>query len=334
MDRRRLHAMSLARFFSVFALLAALGTAHAATSAAADAAPDRKPLLWRVSHGGATVYLLGSFHLLREQDYPLPREVGEAFEDAESVVFEIAPSELERQDNPATVRRLARSADGLRLSQRLDPARLAALEATLARRGLTLAQFDEFAPWLVNGQLVAGISQGAGYRHEFGVDKHLMKRAREAGKPVAGLETFEDQMRASAAAPVAEQMATLQALLAAPEAVAGAFDALRTAWTSGDVDTLDRLTRQGMKQASPVSYRLVNSDRNAQWVPKLVELLKRPAGEDTLVVVGSMHLLGDDGVLSLLASRGFVAQQIGKGGSARMVAMQGGASAPGAVAAP
>lgn len=326
--------MPFARFFSALALLTALGTAHASAPAAADANADRKPLLWRVSHGGATVYLLGSFHLLREQDYPLPVEVGEAFEDAESVVFEIAPSELERQDNPATVRRLARSADGLRLSQRLDPTRLAALEAALARRGLTLAQFDEFAPWLVNGQLVAGISQGAGYRHEFGVDKHLMRRAREAGKPVAGLETFEDQMRASAGAPVGEQMATLQALLASPDAVASAFDALRAAWTSGDVDTLDRLTRRGMQQSSPVSYRLVNTDRNAQWLPKLVELLQRPAGDDTLVVVGSMHLLGEDGVLSLLASRGYVARQVGDGRDTRLMAMQGGAPAPGAVAAP
>lgn len=326
--------MPFARFFSVLALLAAFGSAQASTTAPALDAPDRKPLLWRVSQGGATVYLLGSFHLLREQDYPLPAEVGEAFDDAESVVFEIAPSELERQDNPATVRRLARSADGLRLSERLDPARLAALQEALAKRGQTVAQFDEFAPWLVNGQLVAGISHGAGYRHEFGVDKHLMKRARESGKPVAGLETFEDQMRASAGAPVAEQMATLQALLAAPDAVAGAFDALRTAWTAGDVDTLDRLTRQGMKQSSPVSYRLVNADRNTQWLPKLVELLQRPVGDDTLVVVGSMHLLGDDGVLSLLASRGFVAQQLGDAGSTRMVAMQGGAVSAGAVAAP
>lgn len=326
--------MSFARFFSAVALLVALGTAHASTPTPGDAGVDRKPLLWRVSHGGATVYLLGSFHLLREQDYPLPTEVGAAFEDAESVVFEIAPSELERQDNPTTVRRLARSADGLRLSQRLDPERLTALEAALGKRGLTVAQFDGFAPWLVNGQLVAGISQRAGYRHEFGVDKHLMRRAREAGKPVAGLETFEDQMRASARAPLAEQMATLQALLAAPDAVAGALDALRTAWTSGDLDTLDRLTRQGMKQSSPVSYRLVNTERNAQWLPKLVELLQRPAGEDTLVVIGSMHLLGDDGVLSLLASRGFVAQQLGNGTDARLVAMQGGSTAAGAVAAP
>ncbi|GHA72814.1 TraB/GumN family protein [Cognatilysobacter bugurensis] len=327
--------MPLARFFSTFALLVALGTAHASGSVSPDAARDRKPLLWRLSNGGATVYVLGSFHLLREQDYPLPREVDEAFWDAESVVFEVAPSELERPDNPATVRRLARAADGVRLSERLDPARASALEAALAKRGLRLGQYEEFAPWLVNGQLVAGISHGAGYRHEFGVDKHLMRRAREAGKPVSGLETFEDQMRTSAAAPVSEQLATLKALLAAPDAVASAFDALRSAWTAGDVETLDRLTRQGMKQSSPVSYRLVNTDRNNGWLPKLVELLQRPAGSDTLVVVGSMHLLGDDGVLALLASRGYVAQQLGGNRKGSLYALQGGAApGPGAAAAP
>lgn len=327
--------MPIVRSLIALMLFVALGSANASAPMPAEGPGERKPLLWRVSNGGATVYLLGSFHLLREQDYPLPAEVGAAFDDAEQLVFEIAPSELARPDNAATVRRLARSVDGVRLSQRLDAERLATLEATLAARGLTLAQFDEFAPWLVNGQLVAGISRGAGYRHEFGVDKHLMRRAREAGKPVAGLETFEDQMRASAAAPVTEQMATLQALLAAPDAVASAFDALRTAWTRGDVDALDRLTRQGMRQSSPVSYRLINSERNAQWLPKIVELLQRPAGEDTLVVVGSMHLLGDDGVVSMLALRGFIARHVGDDAAdGRFLAAQGGASAPGAVAAP
>lgn len=326
--------MPLVRLACVLVLSLVVGIAQA-SAPVADAAPvDRKPLLWQLSHGGATVYLLGSFHLLREQDYPLPAEVGAAFDAAEHVVFEIAPSELERADLPATVRRLARSTDGLTLSQRLDAQRLAALEATLAARGLTLAQFDGFAPWLVNGQLVAGISRGAGYRHEFGVDKHLMRRAREAGKPVAGLETFEDQMRASASAPVAEQMATLQALLTAPDAVAGAFGALRAAWMAGDLETLDRLTRQGMKHSSPVSYRLINTERNARWLPKIVELLQRPVGEDTLVVVGSMHLLGDDGVVAMLASRGFVARQVGAEPAERWIAAQGGTTAPGTVSAP
>ena len=52
------------------------------------------PLLWKVSDDDNTIYLLGSFHLLKPDDYPLSKDVDEAFADAESIVFELPPEEM------------------------------------------------------------------------------------------------------------------------------------------------------------------------------------------------------------------------------------------------
>jgi uncharacterized protein YbaP (TraB family) len=50
------------------------------------------------------------------------------------------------------------------------------------------------------------------------------------------------------------------------------------------------------------------SDRNKSWIPKIEQLL---AGkEDALVVVGAAHLVGKDGVVSLLAARGYAIEQM------------------------
>src|SRR3546814_3563355 len=51
------------------------------------------PLLWQASDADNTVYLLGSFHLLKPDDYPLSSDVNDAFADAEAVVFEMPPEE-------------------------------------------------------------------------------------------------------------------------------------------------------------------------------------------------------------------------------------------------
>ena len=66
--------------------------ASSSPAPAVQAAPV--PLLWKVSDADNSLYLLGSFHLLRKDDYPLAPEVDAAFADAESLLFEIAPSEM------------------------------------------------------------------------------------------------------------------------------------------------------------------------------------------------------------------------------------------------
>ena len=73
--------------------------ASSSPAPAVQAAPV--PLLWKVSDADNSLYLLGSFHLLRKDDYPLAPEVDAAFADAESLLFEIAPSEMA---SPASTR--------------------------------------------------------------------------------------------------------------------------------------------------------------------------------------------------------------------------------------
>ena len=70
-----------------------LPVAHADQPAAtASAQAVKRPLLWMVSDADNSVYLLGSFHLLKADDYPLPVEVDRAFDDSASLLFEIDPA--------------------------------------------------------------------------------------------------------------------------------------------------------------------------------------------------------------------------------------------------
>ena len=81
-------------------------------------------------------------------------------------------------------------------------------------------------------------------------------------------------------------------------------------WRAGDADALWKTLGVEFRDEYPALYKRINKDRNDAWVPKLVERLKRPGTDDTLVVVGSLHLLGKDGVVEQLKQRGYTVERV------------------------
>lgn len=45
-------------------------------------------------------------------------------------------------------------------------------------------------------------------------------------------------------------------------------------------------------------------------MPKLQAMLDRPGSDDTLVVVGTLHLLGEDGVVEKLRAKGYRVERV------------------------
>ena len=65
------------------------------------------PAIWKVSDADNRVYLLGSFHALKAEDYPLSESVMNAYADAERMAFEVAPHELQSADLAARMQQSA-----------------------------------------------------------------------------------------------------------------------------------------------------------------------------------------------------------------------------------
>ncbi|HEX5693072.1 MAG TPA: TraB/GumN family protein, partial [Arenimonas sp.] len=108
-----------------------------------------RPLLWKVSDADNSVYLLGSFHLLRKGDYPLAASTDLAFEDAESLVFELSPAEMNDPALGQLMATAARRDDGKRLQDTVSADTWARLEAWAQRRGLPLENLQGLDAWFV-----------------------------------------------------------------------------------------------------------------------------------------------------------------------------------------
>ena len=269
------------------------------------------PLLWKVSDRDNSLFLLGSLHLLKPSDYPLSGDVDAAFDEAEKVVFEVA---LEELADPATAQKFMHAAgygDDRRLSGVLPSVLREKLDRLLARQGGSITSIDRYEPWFVNLSLTLGMAGAQGFQAEMGLDQHLARRALEVGKPTGALESIDFQLKALDASPMDEQVAGLVDFVDRFEEMPSVLGDLHAAWRSGDVARLEQLTRVEMQEKAPVSYRIMNVERNDAWVPQLQAMLDgQGKGDDVLVVVGSLHLLGADGVVEKLRSRGYTVERV------------------------
>ena len=309
-----LSALAMALFAAAPLMAPAQDAAGATPSAAMPAATAvgkaPVPLLWKLSDADNAVYLLGSFHLLKPDDYPMSKDIDAAFAAADKLVFEVPPEEM---NDPAVAQKalvLAGYGDARTLSTVLPPALRDSFSALMARQGASIAQLDGFEPWFVNLSLVMGVSQAMGFRAENGLDQHLMRQAAAAGKPTAGLETIDFQLQTLDSTPMPEQIVSLQEFVDAPQKMPGMLDELHQAWRAGDIDKLDEMTRGEMLEKTPQTYRLLNVARNDAWIPKIRKLLDESNADDTLVVVGAMHLLGEDGLVKKLSGKGYKVERV------------------------
>jgi uncharacterized protein len=274
------------------------------------------PMLWKVSDDDNALYLLGSFHLLKPGDYPLSPDVQMALDDAEEVVFELSPEEL---TSPALGLQMAQAAartDGTTLDSQIGPELAEKLEqwaqdnaAHLDRTGLTHDVLQMFRPWFA-GLMVSVVElTKQGLDPALGLDRHFMTQAAEAGKETAALETGADQIAVFAGMSEREQLQMLAESLDQAAAGPAQIDRMHRQWRTGDAEGLWSGMGTQLRRDYPQLYRRINVERNDAWVPQLVERLE--SGEhDALVVVGALHLLGEDGVVEKLRARGYRVERI------------------------
>jgi uncharacterized protein YbaP (TraB family) len=266
-----------------------------------------KHFLWKVeAPSGATAYLLGSLHVLAADSYPLPAAIDKAFGESKTLVEEVDLDEM--SDPMAMMGALAKAmlTDGKTLDQIIAPATYADVKKRAESTGLPMLALDRMKPWLVAVTLMAPTLQAAGFRPEFGVDRHFFDRAKEKGLKRQALETIAYQLDRFDSMPMPVQEALLKATIDDLDTqVLGVQDMVR-AWSSGDVAAVEKLTLTSFKE-SPELYRSLLIERNQNWVPHVEKCLADKA--DCFVVVGAAHLVGRDGLPALLARKGLKVTQ-------------------------
>ena len=140
-------------------------------------------------------------------------------------------------------------------------------------------------------------------KHEHSAEDVLRKRASDAGALIRTEFDAPDGIFAYFASMPPE--AELEYLRLTLDDVAAGPDTLRReaqATADGDVSPIERKTAN-MKMQYPALYDALVAARNRAWLPRMDTMITSRARG--FIVVGSGHLVGEDGLLRLLESDGY-----------------------------
>ncbi len=263
--------------------------------------------LWQVDGDSNRVYLLGSVHLLREQDYPLPSRIDSVYEDAEKLMMELDLDDLDEAQAQALVSELGAISNGATLSDLLGESNYSRASALAAEINIPLQMLATVEPWLAAITIEQLMLQRIGFNPAFGIESYFVQKAGQDGKDINGLEDLAEQLGLlDALSAEAQSLLLLQTLTDAGD-IAATMDGLIRAWRHGDVAYLEANMLADM-QAYPELYEAIVVGRNRNWVESIEALLDDE--DDYLIVVGALHLVGKDGVPAMLAQRGHRSVQL------------------------
>lgn len=257
--------------------------------------------VWSIKGAKNTVYLAGSVHALPREHADLPPQLERAYAASRSVVMEVDLDDMDPLEAVQFVTSRGTLPEGETLESVIGPAgyaKVAKLANDLEVPEMVIAKLE---PWAAAMVLTQFALTKTGYDPQLGIDMQLAGRARTDGKPVDGLETVIDQLGIFDGRSFDEQKRFL--LESADDAPQLGDDLRRliAAWRAGDLPALEReLDKE--RRTAPGLYDELLGARNRRWLPQIEALLDRD--QDVLVVVGALHFVGHDGLLSLLAKDG------------------------------
>lgn len=273
--------------------------AQAPVNAELPVAPDQNSLLWKVSGNGmkSPSYLYGTFHLLCKQDIHFSENLKKALSSSEKLYLEMD------MDDPTVMlggMMLMNMKGGTTLESLFSKEEYVRVNSFFKDSvGMSLAFFKKIKPFFLEAMLYPKMMP---CKTVSGVEEELMALAKKEKKEILGLETIEFQSSVFDSIPYPEQARELMQSIDSIGKYRVYFDSMVKVYQSQRLDRIEQLLLNdefGVKD----NQDLLLKNRNQNWVNQLVNILPK---QQVLVAVGTAHLLGKDGLITLLRQKGYV----------------------------
>jgi len=276
------------------------------SSAVAD--PGSHPVsVWQVDSPTNQVFLLGSIHLLREQDYPISPAIYDAYSASEVLYMELDMDDADPIADQMLANELGLIGDGRSLRDLLGESDYEEAVRLAEAEQIPLQLLEKAEPWYAAIQVELIMLLRIGFNPQFGIETHFAEMSANDGKEIFGLETVREQLGFLDNLSESAQREMLLQTLADSSELATTMDMLIDAWHSGDSRYLEENLLSDM-QEFPELNKVIVDDRNLAWTEKMEELLTHD--QDYFVVVGALHLVGENGLPRQLEQRGYDVKQL------------------------
>ncbi len=259
---------------------------------------DDNSLLWEVSGKGLKnpSYIFGTFHLMCKDDIRFSEQLKTAVTNSNLLYLEMD------MDDPAIMLGgllMMNMKDGKKL-QDMYSAEEYEKVATFFKDTLhiPIGLLQRTKPFFLAALLYPKMMP---CKTVSGVEEELMKLAKQQKKEIKGLETMEFQSAVFDSIPYEEQAKELLKSIDSMVAYQKYFDTMISVYKTQrlmDIEQLFKDSEFGME----AHQDLLLNDRNKNWVTQLKTIMKN---ESVFVAVGAGHLVGKEGLISLLRKEGY-----------------------------
>lgn len=263
--------------------------------------------VWKVSDGENVLYLGGTVHVLAASDLPLPAAFQVAFGKTDTLVLETDIAAFTHIEGQQRLIQSMRYSGGHRLPDMVSVETYQKLESYAQAQGLPVGVFEFLKPSGVAITLLtlelhkADIVQA-------GVDAIFYAQAKEAGRPMKGLETTEEHIGYVADMGEGLEDQFIRQTLADMGKTTESLREIVAAWRIGDLKLLEAAVISEMPEKYPKLYQELLVARNENWMPQIIAMLH--SAEQEFILVGAAHLVGPDGLLMQLEAKGYTIRQM------------------------
>ena len=262
--------------------------------------------IWELKDTTNSIRLMGSIHMLRQADYPLPDGMMQALQEADTLIMEIDMSAIDPMETQQILMAMG-TAKGRTLEDALGSDVYAEALQLATEVDIPLAMFNQFEPWLAALTISQMRMMQLGFDPTWGIETQFTARATQDGKSLGGLETVEEQLRFMADMDDQTQremlLQSLDEAIEIETMVAGIVDA----WRTGDTPQLEKLLLESFAELPELKDAILVR-RNRNWVDQILQM--QDDDRDYLIVVGTMHLIGEDSVVAMLEDVGLDSRQL------------------------
>jgi uncharacterized protein YbaP (TraB family) len=263
--------------------------------------------MWEVAGAQNSVYLLGSIHLLRPKDFPLPTAFDAAYEDAEILIMEVDMDDLNPLAAQTAFNKYGVLHDDKTLRDLMGNELYEEVAIAAEAIDIPLDMLDKTEPWYAAMTIEIMMLGRMGFDPNLGIEMYMMSKAQNDGKRIDGFETVEEQIQFLDGMSLQAQRDMLVSTLNESARLGEMMDELIDAWRHGNVAELQSGMLDELAKHEELNKALV-TDRNARWVEQILQLLDDD--DDYLIIVGALHLVGDQGVPNMLEQRGIGIYQL------------------------
>jgi len=291
-----------ARFILFIVLLLGLTSAYAGND---------KAFFWQVKSKQAAVYLMGSIHFADSSFYPLRADIENAFEQSDTLVVEL---DINKTDTNAYSELIAKKGvykTGRTIKDDLTEETWLQLRQRLLHLNVQYEAVKSYKPGVLVLTLSSIQVMQLGFSPQLGIDAYFLTKASQDSNPkkIVELETMEQQLDMFLNIPNGELLLK-ESLYSLDEAEILMADMVRF-WKQGDDGLMSKLLFEDALDEYPAFsaiYDRLFFERNVQMTTKIDAMLQGQG--QYFVVVGAGHLVGEKGIVNLLAAKGHVVERL------------------------